>query len=352
MVMSKRLMIIVMLMVMPVFASTKASAKGKDTSDKSGVLSLWDQISRRVKIMGRFDINFEVVNPTKRGHTKYDFQNYHHFLMIAVEPVKGLSFFGEIIDQKFYHIKWQFHPKISITGGKIIVPFGTDEYHHWYGGVEGDPAKGLLLPAVWAEYGANMHFDILKGRFALSLDLYAVQGIGGSGFDKTLALNTGSSADNVALGTRLTFRFLRYGALYASFYWSQYYKYKDIYMYAIDVDLGYNLVPVPFLRDVRVKFGGARVDIQNPVLGHYYKWADYIQVDFGSFRKYITLRVRYGTYIDNNKVLSEKNQHNFSVSVIIPVMRYLRFMVQWNLAFEEVNEINNDYIRVQAVLEF
>lgn len=319
--------------------------------DHVSTSSLWQELTRRVRVMGRFDVNFEWVNPTKRDGKK-DFKNYHHFLMLKISPMENLTFFGEIIDQYFYEARWQIHPRVALKVGKIIVPFGGEEYHHWYGGLAGDPAKGLLLPMVWAELGGAFNFKLFDYKyFGLNADLYLIQGFGAKDFTKTIDLNAGASPDKVALGTRLSFRVMQNAHLYASFLWSQYLDGYNIFLYALDFVLDYNLIPVPFLRDLKVTFGGARADVQNPN-GRYYKYGDYIQLEWGSFRQWVLVRVRYGTYIDRSNVVTNKDSHNFTVSVVITALKHIRVLLEHNFLLEEVNEIDNDFFRIQIAFEF
>ena len=126
-----------------------------------------------------------------------------------------------------------------------------------------------------------------------------------------------------------------------------------------DLDLGYGLVESPFLGNLAFKGAFARAEIKDPDLvdpgfnqdGWYYKYGDFAEVAYGGFRPDLTLKFRYGSYIDFDDVVTEKDSHSFSVSAIHR-HRVLTVMAQYFWILEEVNEIDNDFLRLQFVVEF
>ena len=63
------------------------------------------------------------------------------------------------------------------------------------------------------------------------------------------------------------------------------------------------------------------------------------------------LRIRYGTYVNDTRVVTNKNIHNWNLGYAFSV-DVIRFLIekQWN--FEAVEEYNNDVLRVMASVDF
>lgn len=62
-------------------------------------------------------------------------------------------------------------------------------------------------------------------------------------------------------------------------------------------------------------------------------------------------RVRYGTYIDNDKVRSKNDIQSLNVGYSLPV-DVLRVLAEYQWNYEAVNEIDNDLFRLMVSLDF
>ncbi|MGZ5280142.1 MAG: hypothetical protein ACXWC9_09380, partial [Pseudobdellovibrionaceae bacterium] len=87
-----------------------------------------------------------------------------------------------------------------------------------------------------------------------------------------------------------------------------------------------------------------------PISGDFQKRGDFLELA-GRIESEHELRLRYGTYIDNDKLESARDLHSFSLGYSLPVdVSKLLVEYQWN--FEAMNEINNDLFRAMLSLDF
>lgn len=317
----------------------------------------------KIHISGRFDLNLEITD-VGDGQYEKNFRSYHHFVFLKVTPNEKVTLTAEIVDLIFYEIGYKLGPSAGMRFGKIWVPFGNSPFHHFYGGVQGDPFTGLLVPNVWAELGAALDYEIVKsesGGMVLSGDTYVIRGFDGDP-GTVLNLNEGGKDDVFALGQRITLNLNSRKVLVSG---SGLYNAwgpdgdNKVFLWGGDLDLGYRLVDTPFLRDLAFRGAFARAEVKDPDLvesrfdedGWYYKYGDFAELAYGGFRPDITLKLRYGSYIDFDDVVTNNDSHAFSVSVIHP-HEFLTLMAQYFWIFEEVDEIDNDFFRLQLVLEF
>lgn len=325
----------------------------KVAEPKAESKSALTKVKEKISLMGRYDFNFEMSNleETTRGG---DFKNYHQFLFAKVKAHEKVGLLAEFITQKFYEITITPLPRLEIRLGKILVPFGaSDQYHKYYGGVQGDPSAGLLLPVVWGEYGISVGSNLFKSdTFKLDGEVYTVKGFGGT-VGTQLETTSPASGPQMALGLRLGFTLFGKAKVWGSFYWDQWKGDRDLFLWGGDLLLDYGLAKPPVVKDLRLRAAFARADVNGDnTIGYYYKYGDYIELAWGGLRQYWTPFVRFGTYIDSSVTVTNKDRHTWTIgSHVIPygplsiTVEYL-----WNL--EEANEIKNDLLRIQVALDF
>jgi hypothetical protein len=275
-------------------------------------------------------------------------------LFVKAAPHEKVSLLAEFITQRFYEITVKPTPRLSIKAGKILVPFGaSDQYHKYYGGVQGDPNNGLLLPVVWGEFGLAVAAELFSDeKFKLESEIYTVKGFGGS--VGTIVPTTAAATGNqFALGARLGVTFFGKVKLWGSFYWDQWKGSRALSLYGGDLLVDYGLVRVPVIKDLKFRAALARIDVNgDATLGYYFKYGDSFDLAWGGLRKYWTPFVRVGSYIDFSRTKTNKDRHTWTIgSHLVPyspltiTMEYL-----WNM--EEVDEVKNDTFRVQVALDF
>lgn len=327
-----------------------------------------------VHLSGRFDLNYELDNPIKPEATvdpevtdplpstdRGRFRNYHHFLFLKVTPTEKVSLEAEIVDLSFYELKYKITPELDVRVGKILVPFGSSPFHHYYGARQGNPFQGLLLPNVWAEYGGALSYSLLrKGLATIEGDTYVIRGFQGT-MGTVLPLNIGGADTRFALGQRLKFGVGTKASAWAS---AQYNRWGagdmgQVLLWGLDLKLDYGLVPLPVLKDFALRAALARADIQDmdldPTLnpeGWYWRYGDYLEVAYGGLRPWTTLRLRYGTTIDYNLKISQADTHNWTLAALVPIVPHVSMLLEYQWNMEEIEEVDNDLLRVQAALEF
>ena len=306
-----------------------------------------------VKIMGRFDASYELTNPAKDdpGLRKGDIKSYHHHVFLKAAPSKQVGLFAEVVDGLFFEAAVKISSALELKAGKIFVPFGDPGFHHFYAAVQGDPTTGILLPNIWSEYGASLGWDIGHiGPVAVKSETYTVKGSFDRDPSRTLQLNRPATGNRFAVGERVTFRWDRV-TFAGSAYWDEWNVGYDLFLYGADLSLDYGLVPVPFLSDLRFKGGIARAEVENGVTGNYYKYADYFELAYGGLREWVTPRLRYGSYIDDSRLITNKDLHNWSAALVVPV-DVLTVTAEYLFQMEEVNEVDNDLFRLMVALDF
>jgi hypothetical protein len=314
----------------------------------------------RVHISGRFDLNLEMENLGGDRHKADRFRTYHNFVFLKVDASENLVLEAEIVDRVYYEMKYRVGERLEFKAGRLWVPFGLTPFHHYYGGVQGDPFSGKLVPNVWAEQGAGLAYTLFEDRLGATLtgDTYAIRGFDGSG-GRVLQLNGGGSEGVIAVGQRLVLHiFERHLTLAASSLynaWGPADSNNSLTLWGGDLMADYNLLRLPLIKDLRVSAAFARAEIRDKAVisggGWYYKYGDYLQVDYGHWRPGLVLRGRFGTYIDFDEVETAKDTHSLNIAVIRR-MGPLSCMAEYFWNFEAVDETKDDFLRLHMVLEF
>ena len=313
-------------------------------------------------ISGRFDLNFEIENPVEdNAPTDHRFRNYHKFLFLKVTPTESLTLDAEILDLSYYEMAYNVTPRITLRAGKIWVPFGATPFHHYYGGRQGDPFSGLLLPNVWSEFGASLEGALLQTeQFSLDGSIYTIRGFDGA-LGTVVDFNSGGADDVFAIGGRAHFAVGSKIGLWGSALYNQFGEEREgqILLWGADLLLDYGLVDVPVLRDLRLRAAFARAEIQDEVLvkpsansDHwYFRYGDYVEVSYRGAR-FVIPRVRYGTIISMDDEASNADSHNWEAALLSRLDRHLMLLAQYQFNLEEVNEIDNDLFRFAIIFEF
>jgi hypothetical protein len=308
-------------------------------------------------INGRFDLAYEFTGFEGFPEDDNDaLRNYHHFIFISRNKKdEPFSISAEIIDLTFYELTIKLCKHSNIRLGKILVPFGADPlYHHSYGGLSGFDQK--LTPVIWAELGASYQATILQGDFTLENELYVVTGYRAEE-DQVVSLSAAGDPERLALGDRIRAGYGKFSA-YLSFYWNQYAPGRNLFLWGFDVAAARGFLPWPYLENLSVKLGLIRADVRSEVLGDYYHFGDYLQVDY-RLPKGVTLRYRTGMVAFKNhqnlffdtdrKDAKDTVAHSFSIWWRTHL---LSLGAEYILNLEAKDEIENDLIRFTAVVEF
>lgn len=318
----------------------------------------------RIHISGRFDLNLEYENLAGTdygGAATGRFRNYHRFLFLNVTPTDKLTLDAEVLDLSYYEIKYALGGNYALRFGKIWVPFGATPFHHYYGGLQGDPFQGLFLPNVWAEFGATIGGTVRNGeRVRIETDAYVIRGFEGT-LGSVLALSAGGSDDTFAVGGRTK---VGLGSKIAAWGSAQFNRFGAgdagrVLLWGGDVLFDFGLVNLPVLKNLRLRAAFARAEIRDETLvrpedntaGWYYRYGDYAELTYRGFGV-VMPRLRYGTVIDFDDQVTGNDSHSWEAAVLARLDRNLSALLQYQFRFEAVNEVDNDLLRLQLVFEF
>lgn len=325
-----------------------------------------------LSLHGRFDLVVQhdgyQDNPFDDGNERI--RNHHHFVFLsrssASDPF-GLDV--ELVDLTFYEISFHHRPtdapwRLSVRGGKLMVPFGPEPvFHMAYGGRIGFDQK--LMPALWSRLGARVGFDYRIASLGVQLrnDLYAVQGYRLPQADAVLDLQADFDDAGFGFGDRIG---IGWGALTA---WYSLYANglgfgRTLFMQAFDAEV-YRHPELPVVDRFAVGLGAMRADISGGAdEGYggpgedYYHFATYFVVKLFPL-EWLYLQYRQGiTNFDNRRGLwrdelrldeGDNATHNLAA-----VARYEGLSATlshaWNL--EQRNEVDDDYLRLMVAYDF
>ncbi len=316
-----------------------------------------------VHLSGRFDVNFEMQNPMEDENLRQSsIRNYHKFLFLKVTPTDKITLDAEVLDLSYYEIAYALTSRLNLRAGKIWVPFGATPFHHYYGGRQGDPFTGLLLPNVWSEFGGSINGQLFSGdNMALAGDLFAIRGFQNQ-LGEVISFTNGGADDVFAYGGRAH---LSIGTRIQAWGSAMYNEFGvegaegQVLLWGGDLMLDYGLLDVPFLRDLRLRAAFARAEVQDDVLvdpdnnseSWYFRYGDYAEVSYRGLRV-VTPRVRYGTIIDFDDDVTNNDSHNWEVALITRIQQHLMLLAQYQFNQEEVNEVDNDLFRFAMIFEF
>ena len=358
-----------------ILALTPSLRLAAQDADTSGVISFDDIVEEaperptggwadKIHLSGRFDLNLEATNPlVEDAETESQFRNYHRFVFLKVTPSDRVTLDAEIIDLTYYEIKYQLTNRFEAKLGKIWVPFGATPFHHYYGGRQGDPFQGLLVPNVWAEFGASVSGLVYSDdQFNVTSDFFVVRGFDGE-LGQVISFTGGGSDGLLAVGHRTKVAFGTKLAAWGSVMYNEFGSGEDdggqLVLWGGDVLADYGLVDVPFLRDLQFRAAFARADVRDEVLvdpannadGWYIRYGDYAEVTYRGIPR-VRPRLRYGTFVDFDDELSDNDSHNWEFALMTRFNQNLSLLAQWQVNLEEINEKNNDLLRLQLVFEF
>lgn len=306
----------------------------------------------KYSIMGRLDLTAEV-NPIngKAVDEKMDLKNLHGLrLFLKLKASPKTSFFGEVANQDFFYVDYKLSELHTLSFGKIIVPFGDTRYfHHFYGGIQGKGATGIMFPNVWAETGMNVQSQ--AGPNVL-LDTYLVNGFKASSATSVpdltqAASNNPSGTHRQAVGARLQWQGIPRATVLVSGYFDNYWENRHLLLLGADAYTDYGFFALP------VRFGVGMADAaaeKIPNQGTLHRRGDYLLLAGNGFGPG-EWRFRYGTYNHITTAQSDNDSHSVDLAYIWNV-DVIRLMVQRQWNFESQNEQKDDLWRLMASLDF
>lgn len=353
-------------------ATTEASEAPHANGDDRYGGSPGIQLPAELSLHGRFDILFQHDgyrdNPFDDGHERI--RNNHHFVFLSRNSASDpLGLDVELVDLTFYEISFNHHPadsawRLSVRGGKLMLPFGPEPlFHTAYGGRIGFDQK--LMPALWSRLGTRVGFDYRVASIGVQLrnDLYAVQGYRLPEADAVLDLQADFDDAGFGFGDRVG---IGWGALtgWYSLYANGLGFGRRLFMQAFDAEM-YRYPDVPVVDRLAVGLGAMRADVsggEDEGYGgpgeDYYHFATYFVVKvfpldwlYVQYRQGITAFDNRRGWLRDETRLDERDNATHNLAV---VARYEGLSATlshaWNL--EAKNEVDDDYLRLMVAYDF
>lgn len=213
-----------------------------------------------------FKIFVDMLLDYRVGQETVTFRPNHTYILVQAELKDTGSVTVHVSDAPAYwELTWNVTPTLSVKGGKILVPFGTNDFHHLIGGRVDEQSH--FLPQTWGDYGIALNHLLYDGdNFNIEYDAWVVNGF--EGVDEPLIADGNETDNNFAkgIGTRVKLGLLGNIVVTGSAYfdmWDADNKYKLLF-YAAGVELRPGLIPVPGLRRLRLRGEWGRGEIELP----------------------------------------------------------------------------------------
>lgn len=270
------------------------------------------------------------------GEEKFQFRPHHTYVIVMGQPVDDLQFMVQLSDNPlFYEVSWAVTPRISITAGKLLIPFGTSEFHQLIGGRVDE--HGAFLPELWADYGLALRHHLVDSE-AVSTDyaLYVV-----NGFQGTDAPNiaSGSGTDNnwaKGVGARVRVTALRTVTVTGSAYYDRWdvRGKESVLYYSLGGELRGALFGLPRLRLrgewSRGEIGVAGRDYQRGITRFAVaRSGTYAEAQY-AFTERFAVRLRGGRLNPDNTVADASDTEVYEPALLIGVGS----KVWWTLAYQ------------------
>ncbi len=333
-----------------------------DVEDEAPGVATQSGWTDMIHVSGRFDVVLEVQNPMGEADVEEArLRNYHKFLFLKVTPNDRLTLDAEVLDLSYYELTYEFAAGYRVHAGKIWVPFGATPFHHYYGGAQGDPFEGLLLPNVWSEFGASVGGPILnRDVVQVEADAYVIRGFEADE-GEVLQFTGGGVDDRFAVGGRARLGLGNKLSFWGSVLYNRFGAGSDgeVLLWGGDVLADYGFIDLPALRDLRLRAAFARAEVRDETLVDprnsadfwYYRYGDYAELTYRGFRS-VHPRLRFGSIIDFDDRITNRDTHTWDLALLSRVGRNVMLLAEYQFNLEEVNEIDNDLFRFQVVFEF
>lgn len=315
------------------------------------------------------------------------FGSNHEYIMLGFEPRPHIRFIIEVVEQVYWELQYSFNANNRVKVGKLAIPFGPIFLHQIMAGLVEKPlvgggARQFMVPLTWAEYGLGYYRRMIDHEAVeLTVEFWLTNGLQGEVkvADGTVDFTKepGDRDNNLdkAFGFRLNSRWFGKYGLNTSFYTSKwaddklsesgkllenFWEGDRMYLGNVDLELPYNMIPLPFFRNFQAKYEYALMRTRSTLrdasgkdfrVPWHNKSTEMIELTYNGLHKWFDLRFRYGTYDDNWDVLNNRDLLNFNVAAIFEISPGIQFipMYMWNR--ERVNEIKDDAILVKCFIQ-
>lgn len=287
----------------------------------------------------KFKLFFDLLLEYEWEREILQFTRDHNYVVLELSATEWLSFRTDVsLMPQFYEIVFHIGQNMELRLGRVLIPFGQNEFHHLIGGRVDE--QNLFLPAIWADNGVAFKHIVYDGEL-ISFDYSAwvvngfnetIDPVSGTPFPSRVVgegLPPGDNNVMKGLGVRPTVRFGPAITIGTSWYldiWNDYNAPLEtpapsevpseavqptsidkqmMLFYGADVDFGYGFIPVDGLRDIRIRgeiaWGEVMLPQSNWYRGLFFYYASLrrgfnLELSYRIFN-FLILRYRFG-YLD------------------------------------------------------
>ncbi len=195
----------------------------------------------------KFHLYSDLIFHLKDSITTFD--SFHNLFIAELHERGVFKFSAEINpNPRLFELQYRLNEKLTIFGGKFLIPFNHPNPHTRYGGYVissqniGTEDK-TLLPDIWSDLGIGLKYKFLEfSSWYLKLNFYVCNGFQGGGKDPLNGeyypdfSNTGKEDNNSdkAVGFGLSAYFNRFMRVGFSFYTNMYELPLRLYIIGLD----------------------------------------------------------------------------------------------------------------------
>jgi hypothetical protein len=198
------------------------------------------------------------------GTKQFSFFPNHTLVIMMLNISERISLQLHIApDPTFYELAFAVTPTFLIKVGKMLVPFGTNNFHHIIGG-RVDQAS-LFLPETWSDYGVGINHLLVDTKYvSVEYDAYVVNGFGGGA---TPVIGNGTITDNnfmKGIGARAIVGLPKGIRVIGSAYHSMWNVNNDrhVLYYAVGASIPVGAINLPVLNRIGLRGEWSRGELQ------------------------------------------------------------------------------------------
>jgi hypothetical protein len=282
------------------------------------------------------------------GEKTFQFRPNHTYVFFQASVYEDVQFMMHVSDAPiFFELTLNVLPRLSVTMGKLLVPYGTNEFHHIIGGRVDELSH--FLPETWSDYGVSVSHVLYDGD-TLNLEYVAYALNGFKGVDEP-TIAEGSPSDNnwsKALGARVRAtvggHFKVTGSVYYDV-WDADDKHPALF-YALGAELQPGWTNAPVLDRLRLRGEWSRGEVQlatsnyqKGIIRHAYARAGYYAEALYALAEGTALRLRVGRINPDNRVTDERDVEVYEPGILIGLGK----KVWWTIAYQFTASPKNGY---------
>jgi hypothetical protein len=274
------------------------------------------------------------------GQKSFDFRPNHTYVLVQADIMDRVQFLIHVSDDPIlFELTLNLTETLDIAMGKMLLPFGINQFHHIIGGRVDQQSH--FLPETWGDYGLALKHRVWDGEWiAAEYSAYVVNGFAGTDGP---VIADGTAADNnfaKGLGGQLAITAFRSVILTGSGYydiWDDENEHQMVY-YAVGMELLPGLYrKIPVLNRMRFRGEWARGEIemaernyQQGLIEHAFARAGYFGEMTARIWGPVVGRIRVGKINPDNTVTDRDDVEVYEPAILIGTGK----KVWWTLGYQ------------------